>query len=217
MSFLATQLIGFGAGDESFSPYSTDYAGGSVGASGNTSVAVTVSVPAGATAVIIECIGGGAGNLNYKGAVRAGGGGAYSKKTISSLVGYTAIYVSPGAAGSPEWDGAASLAKQNTSGGTLLCDAKGSSGRVGGGSATGTGDTKYSGGSGGNSAGLGGGGAAGPSGVGGDNSGATGGTSGGSPAGAGGNSATNGSNYGGGAGAGSGNSGGTGLVRLSWS
>lgn len=219
MSLLATQLVGFGSGgDAGFAAYFTEY---------TTAGTQTIPVPAGATGVIIECIGGGGGSRSAIGTKAGdvnpgGGGGAYSKTTLSSLVGYTDIYISVGAGGTYTNNGSDSFAKQNTSGGTTVCLAKGGDANTNGGAAgSGTGDLKYSGGRGGTGGvgpTFGGGGAASSAGDGGNTSTSTGGTSSGSPGGSGGNSGQAGNVYGGGCGFGnSANSGAKGYIKLSWS
>lgn len=202
-------------GSAAFSGYSTTYDSG-------TTSTTTISVPAGATGLVIETIGkGGAAYLNSGVEARGGGGGAYSIKTIASLSGYTGIYL--------DLSGADAVAKQNSSGGSTVCLAKGGAAGVagtsgqGGQSASGTGDTKYSGGDGYGEASPGpkgyGGGAAGPSGAGGSANAGGAGSGGGPPAGAGGGLGADGNDYGGGAGAGSGvaGSGAKSYVKLTWS
>lgn len=200
MSFLATQLIGFGAGASGFVGYSTEY---------TTPGTQTIAKPFGATSVTIECIG--AGGLGGTGKSNGGGGGAYSKRLAYSVTGLSDVYLVI-----PASNAGAAEAKENTSGGTVICSANGgTSGNSGGAGGTtgGTGDTKYAGGEGGN--GGGGGGAAGPSGAGGGTGGSVGGLSGGSPGGNGGNYGVAGSNYGGGGGLPALN-GGSGYVKLTW-
>lgn len=207
MSFLATQLIGFGAGgEEPFSPFSTEY---------TTAQSTTVSKPAGATQVIIECIGGG-GNGSSSKATGGGGGGAYSKITVALDGTYTGVWLQVGIAGGQ------SQIRKNSSLGTDLCKAlagaDGSQGGQGGQSASGLGDVKFSGGNGASGNPRGGGGAAGPSGNGSNASGSTGGAGGGSPAGSGGNADAAGNVHGGGGGYnGTTRDGGVGYVKLAWS
>lgn len=180
----------------------------------------TVSIPAGASTVTVECISSGAGGYD-NGTTYGGGGGAYSKKNTYSLAGLTGIYIDVPAAGAYGANGSDALARENSAGGTIICKAAKSWNYNsihtgdGGQAADGTGDLKYSGGGISSSAG-GGGGAAGPSGSGAANSGGTGGTAGGSPAGAGGNTSANGNNYGGGAGAGGATTGAQGWIKLTW-
>jgi len=201
MSFLATQLIGFGAGASGFVGYATEY---------TTPGTETIAKPLGATSVTIECIGaGGLGTAGGKGG--GGGGGAYSKRLAYSVTGLSDVYLVI-----PASNAGAAQAKENTSGGTVICSANGGAdGSAGnnGGSTGGTGDTKYAGGIG--TGGGGGGGAAGPSGAGSNAAGNAGGSSGGSPGGNGGNSGVAGSSYGGGGGTGN-NAGGSGYVKLTW-
>ena len=202
-------------GSAAFSGYSTTYDSGSTSTT-------TISVPAGASALVIETIGkGGAGYLNSGVEARGGGGGAYSIKTLASLSGYTGVYL--------DLSSADAVVKQNSSGGSTVCLAKGGAAAVagtsgqGGQSASGTGDTKYSGGDGygeasGSPKGYGGGGA-GPSGAGGTATAGGPGSGGGSPAGAGGSFGANGNDYGGGGGAGLGvaGAGAKSCVKLTWS
>ena len=203
MSFLATQLIGFGVGGDVFSPFATEY---------TTAITTTVAKPSGATQVIIECIGpGGSGNSGK--ITGAGGGGGYSKTTVALDGTYTGIYIN--------LVGLAQTRK-NDSGGTVLAYAvagfSGTDGGQGGPAGSGTGDVKHSGGNGVSGGNGGGGGAAGPSGAGSNASGATGGASGGSPAGSGGNSNAVGNAYGGGGGYnGTLHAGGSGYIKLDWS
>lgn len=204
----------------SFTPYSTQYNSG-------TTSTTTVSVPVGASQVIIELIGkGGNGYTVVSSESRGGGGGAYSKTTITPLSGYTGIYL--------DLSGADATAKQNSSGGSTVCLAKGgvsgSAGTsgTGGAAGSGTGDVKYSGGDGygesGTSAKATGGGGAGPSSAGSNGTGGGGGAGGGYPAGVGGDFNTfTGNNYGGGGGGmafsgfdGAG-TGGKSWCKLSWS
>ena len=198
-----------------FVGYSTIYDSGSTSTS-------TISIPAGASGVVIENIGkGGAGYSNSGVEAQGGGGGAYSLKTLASLAGYTGIYL--------DLSGADAVAKQNSSGGTTVCLAKAGANGVagtpgqGGQAASGVGDTKYSGGDGYGEAspfpkGYGGG-AAGPSGNGGSAWVGGAGTSGGSPGGAGGGIGANGNDYGGGAGSSNsgGMTGGKSYIKLTWS
>ena len=184
-----------------FTPVSTDY---------TTPGTQTVSIPDGATAVTVECIGsGGAGGASY-----GGGGGEYAQKTSYAVAGLTGIYISvPDAFTSS--DGDAAFAKENSSGGTTIALANGGlrASHGGAGGTGGTGDILHDGGA-GNPA-RGGGGAGGPTSAGGNGSGSTGGAGGGSPAGAGGDEGSAGHNYGGGGAAGS-TIGAPGWIRLSW-
>ena len=208
-----------------FVPYSTEY---------TTPGTSTISIPAGATTVTIECIGSGArGDVNSGVRGAGGGGSAYAKKNTYSLSGLTGIYISVSAINTTE-EGAAldSFAKENSSGGTTICLAAGAPGAVadgstplGGTAASSTGDVKYSGGSGASvhssdEVASGGGGSAGPSGAGGNASYDTAGTGNGAPAGNGGSgSGVAGSAAGGGGGAhysGTSGNGARGWIKLSW-
>lgn len=209
MSFLATQLIGFGAGgEEPFSPFSTEY---------TTVQDTTVAKPSGATQVIIECIGGG-GRGDQNKTNGGGGGGAYAKTTVALDGTYTGIYIRVPTGTS----GNSAFGKKNDVSGTNLCLATGgnagSDNSAGGTAASSTGDVKFSGGNGQGGYPSGGGGAGGPSGAGSNASSATGGAGGGSPAGAGGNADVVGNVYGGGGGfSGTTRAGGIGYVKLAWS
>jgi hypothetical protein len=206
------------SGGGAFVPFSTTY---------TTPGTQTVSVPSGATSVVIEGYGGGAGgdsNLDL-----AGGGGAYSKTTLASLTGVTALYLSVPAAsiGDAGTTGGDAFVKQNTSSGTTLMLAKGGGTdgtRYHGGAATsGTGDTKFSGGNGSQGNGAeSGGGAAGPNGNGGNAAadGSAPGTGNGGLAGDGADwtAGVDGGNYGGGGATRTlGTSGAQGAIVLSWS
>lgn len=204
MSFLATQLIGFGVGQDLFSPVSTEY---------TTVQDTTVAKPSGATQVIIECIGGGGSGSSSK-QTGGGGGGAYSKTTVALDGTYTGLWISVGTG--------SARARKNSISGTVLC--LGESGQDGGfGGAQGTtagstGDVKFAGGNGAAGNPSAGGGAGGPSGAGSNGSGSTGGAGGGSPAGSGGNANVVGNVHGGGGGYnGTTRAGGIGYVKLAWS
>jgi hypothetical protein len=157
---------------------------------------IPASMWSGATKVKIECYGsGGAGYAPFS---SGGGGGAFSSTDAASLVGLTGLYVSVPTANAPQGTpGDDAYVLSNTSGGAVLCLAKGGGSSNGGTAASGTGDTKFSGGNGNTSAG-GGGGAAGPNGNGAAAIGSTGGAGNGGYAGKGANAAGIGANYGGG-------------------
>jgi hypothetical protein len=186
----------------------------------------TVSVPSGKTGVVIEGYGGGAGGDAGLGDY-GGGGGAYSKKTVTDLSGITALFLNVPDIGFPDSSiaGGDCFVKANTSGGTILMLAKGggTDGTFwhGGASASGVGDVVFSGGNGSQGNGVleVGGGAAGPLGNGGDSVYPTPGTGKGGLAGNGGDYLLGGSNYGGGGGARvgeSGTEGAQGAIRLTW-
>lgn len=194
------------AGHNSFTSYSTEY---------TTPGTQTISIPAGASSVTVECIAAGAAANCQRVTVEdpyqaaGGAGGAYSKKNTYSVASLSGIYISVPAAAVAA-SGQDAFARENNSGGTEICVAKGatrssSAGAVsqGGQAGSGVGDVKYSGGNGATGSNTqGGGGAAGPSGNGSNGTSGSGGASGGSPAGNGGSPGdNNGNNYGGGAGA----------------
>ena len=231
MSFMSWGAVASSQGGSSFAPFSTEY---------TTPGTQTVSIPAGATAVTIECIGaGGSGGAATGATYRAGGGGGEYAKTISySLSGLTGLHISvpnsvAGVSASSDGNtGAQATVRENTSGGTIICQANGGQGgKQGTGSAKngyggtgGTGDVLHDGGTSRRSSNgrSGGGGAGGPTSAGGDvGNSSTGGAGGGSPAGAGGDADSgNGSNYGGGGGAAGGSAasgdGAQGWIKLSW-
>ncbi|MFZ4059305.1 MAG: hypothetical protein ACOYKE_14275, partial [Ferruginibacter sp.] len=143
----------------------------------------TYTVPAGVTAITVECWGAGGGGSNITGTGRrggGGGGGAYARSILTVVPG-TAISVSVGTGGN------GSLAGSNTVFGASLVVAKGgegglnngATGGVGGSTAASIGTIKYAGGN-GASGGLvisgGGGGCAGSNGSGGNALNGTGGT-----------------------------------------
>lgn len=237
-AMLLVPVIGWNA---TFAGYSTEY---------TTPGTQTISIPAGASTVTVECIAGGASgsrNGGPGGNAPGGGGGEYAQKTTYSVAGLTGIYISvpasvAGVSSSATAGNAGSdcFAKENSSGGTDICRAKGApatatpgfGAKTGAGGSGGTGDILRSGGSTSedrfapNVAGAGAG-AGGTTGAGGSVTNSnTGGTSGGSPAGAGGNSpgtgagdGTAGSNYGGGGGAsvsGTSGAGAQGWLKLTW-
>lgn len=209
-------------GNAAFTPYSTEY---------TTPGTQTVSVPAGATSVTIECIGAGAGAYWNNGAIRSGGGGGgYAKATSYSVSGLSAIYLSiPGAAATGTSGGDA-FAKANSSGGTTICLAKGggvgtySVGGSGGYAVCETGDVKRNGGAGyfgSSNAAAAGGGAANSASDGGNATPYAGGAAGTgtAPAGAGGTAYANGALYGGGGGGSTSGlgTGAQGWIKLTWS
>lgn len=156
-------------GAAAFTPFSTTY---------TTTGATTVPIPAGATKVTIELVGAGSTGFNFDqetGRSVGGGGGAFSKKIDLSLSGYSSIYLLI-----PNGNGGPTVARQNSAGGTIVCQAAGNSNSVGGGS-TGNciGDVAFNGGNGSSGTGSAGGGGAGPLGAGGSASGTTPGTNGG--------------------------------------
>ena len=216
------QLLASLASASGFSPFSAEY---------TTPGTQTVSIPAGATAVTIECIGGGAGAFWNSGTIRAGGGGgAYSKTNSYSVSGLSALYLGVPASADSYVSGSLALVKANTSGGAVLCLAMGGSvgtasvGGAGGSSAAGTGDLKYQGGTGYyalSNAPAGGGGAGNSAGAGGNSSSGTGGAAGAgtAPAGNGGSGFSNGANYGGGGGGSTSGlgRGAQGWIKLTWS
>ncbi len=116
----------------------------------------TISPPVGATKITIECYGNGGSRWDSKSSFYPGSGAAYSKLNEVSLssLGATALYVSVGAVETSTGgsnNGKDAFVRANTSGGALLCLAKG--GRsitgvswTGGQASAGTGDVKYSGG-----------------------------------------------------------------------
>ena len=197
------KTIGNFAHSASFSPFSTTY---------TTPGTQTISIPAGATSVVIECIGAGSSGVPEKTGTYGGNGGDYAKTTISSLSGYSALYISVPAATAANTPGASAFVKRDNSTGTTLC--RGYGGGPGSGSQSlyngSLGDVIHYGGEGANS--NGGGGAGGPTGNGGVGPGGAG----NSPGGNGGStSASAGQNYGGGGGSAS--TGAQGWIKLSWS
>lgn len=196
----------------------------------------TIAIPVGATTATVECYAAGGGGrqdgltITHK---SGGGGGAYARKNTHPVAGLTAIYISVPDTVGAETTGQDCFARENTSGGAVICLAKGgaagvAAGTAAGGSATSSvGDVKFRGGqSQATSNDSSGGGGGGPSGAGGDsiNSG-TGGAGGGGVAGAGGaraDTADPGQNYGGGGGGstlgalGFGGAGAQGYLKLTW-
>lgn len=199
-----------------FAPYSVTF---------TTPGAQTIPVPFGAKTVTVECYGaGGSGNARQT-MFCGGGGGGYSKKNTYSLAGLTGIYISVPGVPAAHTDGADAFAKENSSGGTTICLAKGGQAQpdvnnLGGQASAGTGDVKYSGGTGYQDlshALSAGGGGAGPTGAGGNASSATAGIADGGLSGAGGVDTATGNNYGGGAGGWDPTAfGAQGAIRLSW-
>lgn len=195
----------------------------------------TIPIPVGATAVTVECYGAG-GSVNGPFAVgkTGGGGGAYARRDVYAVAGLTAIYISVPNQTAVATGGGDCFARENTSGGSDICRAKGGGAGVNDGTASGgsasssVGDVRFRGGQ-SRVTGIsnsGGGGAGGPSGAGGDtNNSHSGGAGGGGVAGAGGargaagDPPENGANYGGGGGGGpsaSGGLGAQGYLKLTW-
>ena len=147
------KTIGNFAHSASFSPFSTTY---------TTPGTQTISIPAGATSVVIECIGAGSSGVPEKTGTYGGNGGDYAKTTISSLSGYSALYISVPAATAANTPGASAFVKRDNSTGTTLC--RGYGGGPGSGSQSlyngSLGDVIHYGGEGANSNGGGGAGAA---------------------------------------------------------
>jgi len=181
----------------------------------------TFTVPAGVSAITLECWAAGAGGSGSMiGGANGGGGGAYSKKNTYSVNPAETYPVTIGAGGSAGTggmlggNGGDSKVTDNQMIPNNIVFAQGGQGNSGGSSGSGTGDTKKSGGTGGTSASNGGGGGGSSAGTGADgnngsnssgNNGGAGGTAptGGAAGGAGGNSGSNGTvgaNYGGGGG-----------------
>lgn len=186
-------------GSPAFEGYTTDY---------TTPGTQTVSVPPGASGLIIELVGRGADGFSGEDD-RSGGGGSFTRTGAISFFGLTSVYLDiPASAG-----GSFVTARANDSSGTILGRAQSGSLNNPGEPQSGYGGISYRGGPGANY--ERGGGAAGPGGDGGDGSG--GGISGGAPGGNGGSYPNgNGQNYGGGGGAATG-LGAPALIRLIWS
>lgn len=168
-----------------------------------TTSAQTLSKPAGAVSVEIELYGAGGFAGIDESIFNAGGGGAYSKTTLASIGGLTALWLQNGSPGSITPN--ISRVRLNNSSGTVVCAAPSGQMFGRGDASLCVGDVKRSGGYGGRSdgsGGMGGGGAGGPVSNGGDCPNiAVPGAGGGGRAGAGGNGngPTNGQDYGGGA------------------
>ncbi len=211
----AIVFIPWVAGGSSFEAFSTDYT-----ATGGQ----TIAIPAGAVAVTIEVIAAGAGgNSGNNGG--GGGGGGYAKRNTYSVAGLTGIYIYVPPSVAASTSGAAAYARENASGGTVICSANGggpgSGASAGSGGAGTVGDVLHTGGNGDiYGTGGGGGGAAGPTSNGSPGYHSIGGDGGGTPAGKGGDWGGNpGANYGGGGNGyntGTGGAGAQGWVKLSW-